>query len=146
MLGNQEILGKCQMWIETQPSVQSSFQKLNVHNSCQKNTQNQMLDFRNHVEFYCISLVCSKYFGQDCLRKQTFGCNLAQCPSHLNIWIFSVTAKHFSNHDVNIKQGSSVKNSKFNDFVLALFCILGLGQNFTLENFQLCLLVLFGTS
>ena len=36
ILGNQEILEKSQMWVETQPSAQSSFQKLNVDNSCQK--------------------------------------------------------------------------------------------------------------
>ena len=36
ILGNQEILGKCQMWVQTQPNAQSSFQTLNVDNSCQK--------------------------------------------------------------------------------------------------------------
>ena len=36
ILGNQEILEKCQMRVETQPSAQSSFQKVNVYNSCQK--------------------------------------------------------------------------------------------------------------
>ena len=36
ILGNQEILEKCQMWVQTQPNAQSSFQKLNVDNSCQK--------------------------------------------------------------------------------------------------------------
>ena len=35
----QEILEKCQMWLETQHSAQSSFQKSNVDNSRQK-TQN----------------------------------------------------------------------------------------------------------
>ena len=33
---NQEILEKCQIWVETQPSVQSSFQKLNFDSNCQK--------------------------------------------------------------------------------------------------------------
>ena len=55
----------------------------------------------------------------------------------MNYSIFSLTSKHFSNHDVNINQSSSVKSSKFNGFVLALFCILSLGQNLTLENFPL---------
>ena len=36
ILGNQEILEKCQMWVETQPSAQSPFQKLNIDNSCKK--------------------------------------------------------------------------------------------------------------
>ena len=40
-------------------------------------------------------------------------------------------------------QVSSTKLPTFKDFVLALFCILGLGQSLTLENFQLCRLVVF---
>ena len=36
ILGNLEILENCQMWMETKPSTQSSLQKLNVYNSCQK--------------------------------------------------------------------------------------------------------------
>ena len=36
ILGNQQILKKCQIWMETQPSAQSSFQKSNFYNSCQK--------------------------------------------------------------------------------------------------------------
>ena len=36
ILGNWEILEKYQMWVETQTSTQSSFQKLNVDNSCHK--------------------------------------------------------------------------------------------------------------
>ena len=38
---------------------------------------------------------------------------------------------------------SCAKSFRFNGFVLALFCLLGLGQNLTLENFQLCRLVAF---
>ena len=36
ILGNQEILEKCQIRVETQPSAQSPFQKLNVDNSCKR--------------------------------------------------------------------------------------------------------------
>ena len=36
ILGNYEILEKCQIWVEMQPSAQSSFEKLNVDNTCQK--------------------------------------------------------------------------------------------------------------
>ena len=56
-------------------------------------------------------------------------------------WIFPVTSKIFSNHDVNMKQVSSVKSSKLNGFLLALFFIEGLGQNLTLEKVQLSRLV-----
>ena len=77
------------------------------------------------------------------MSKQIFCRNLAQSPSHLNFWKISVTSKHFSNHDKNIKHVSCIKISKFNGFVLALFCILGLGQNVTLQNFEISRLVVF---
>ena len=51
---------------------------------------------------------------KDCLSKQIFGRNLPQPPSHLNFLTFSVTSKHFSNHDKNIMQVSCVKSSRFN--------------------------------
>ena len=35
ILGNSKIVDKCQIWVETQLSGQSSFQKPNVDNSCQ---------------------------------------------------------------------------------------------------------------
>ena len=75
--------------------------------------------------------------------KQILSRNLAQAPSHLNFCIFSVSSNHFSNHDVNIKQVSCIKSYTFNDFVLAKFCILGLRQSLTLENFHFCRLVAF---
>ena len=72
-----------------------------------------------------------------------FGHNLARSPSQLNFWNISVTSKHFSNHEVNIKQVSSVKSSNFNGFVLEVFFVLGLGQNLHFENFQFSRLVVF---
>ena len=74
-----------------------------------KNPQNQMTNFLSLVEFYQISLLCAKYFGQDCLSKQTFGRNLAQSPLNSKFWTFSVTLKHFCSHDKNIQQVSYVK-------------------------------------
>ena len=88
-----------------------------------------------------ISLVSVKYFAWDCRRKQFFGRNLAQCPSQLNFRMFSLSANHFFNYHVNIKPVSSLKSFKFNDWLLALFCIIGLSQNLTLQNFELCSLV-----
>ena len=102
-----------------------------------------MLYFRSLAQFYCISLLCAEYFVQDCLSKQIFCCNMAQSLSHLNFWKISVTSKHFSNHDKNIQQVSCVNCSKFNGFVLALFCILGLGQHLTSEKFELSRLVIY---
>ena len=82
-------------------------------------------------------------FWQGLYEETNFGRNLAHSPSHLNFWVFSVTSKHLSSHDPNIKQASFVKSSKFNGFVLALFCSLGSGQNLHLEKFQFCWLVVF---
>ena len=130
------------MWLETRPSTQYSLQKLNAA----KKRAKLDITFLKPCPFYCISLLCAKYFVQDCLSKQIFDRNLLKSPSHLNFWTFSVTSKYFSNHDENIKQVSCVKSSKFNGFVLALFCILGLGQNLTLENFELSRLVVFWTN
>ena len=132
--------------METQPSTKSSFQILNFDNSCQKSRGNRYCNFWSRVHFYCNSLVRAKYFGQDYLKKQTFGRKLPKSPSHLGFWVFSVPWKHFSNHDVNIKEVNSFKSFKFNGFVLAVFCILGLRQNFTLGNLQLCGLSVFQTN
>ena len=126
ILENYELLEKCQMRGQTQPSTQFSFHKLNIDNSCKKHAK---------LDIIFLKSLCGKYFVQDCLSKQIFGSNLARSPSHLNLLIISVTSKHFSDHDQNIKQVSCVKSSKFNGFMLELFCILGLGQNLTLENF-----------
>ena len=107
ILGNQEILGNCQMWVQTQPNSQPSFQKLNVDNSCRKTCKIRYYIFE--AQFYCISLLCANYFVQDCLSKQIFCRNLTQSPSHLNFWKISVTSKHFSNHDQNIKHASQLR-------------------------------------
>ena len=69
--------------------------------------------------------------------KQILSRNLAQAPSDLNFYIFSASSNHFSNHDVNIKQVSCIKNYTFNDFVLAQFCILGLRQSLTLKSLSI---------
>ena len=111
------------MWIETQASVQSFFQKLNVDNSCQKNKQIQILHFIQ-ILYY---IILFRYFIKSCpillyfftlclifcLSKQIFIRNLSQSPSRLNVWTLSVTSKHFSNHDKNIMQVSCVKSSRF---------------------------------
>ena len=115
------------MWVETQPSGQSSIQKLNVDNSCQKTRKIRHYIFDVLSNIHRISLDYAKYFGQECLRKQIFGRSTAQSPSSMNFWMSSVTSKHFSNNHVNIKQVNSIKSSKLNGFTLAVFCVLGLG-------------------
>ena len=97
------------MWVRTQPKAQSFFQKLNVDNSCQKTRKIRYFIFEVFPQFHCISLLCVKYFVQDCLSKQIFYCNLAKSPSHFNFWKIFVTPKDFSNHDKNIKHVSCLK-------------------------------------
>ena len=75
-----------------------------------------MLHSPSLVQFYSICLVFVKYIAKDYLRKQFFGRNFGQSPSHLNFSIFSVTSEQFYNHDVNINGIISVKSSKFNGF------------------------------
>ena len=136
------------MWVERQPKVQSSFQKLNVDNSCQKTRKIRYYIFEILSSFtvLCNFFTLCQIFCVGLSEEINFGRNLAQSPFHLNFWIFSVSSKHFSNDDVDLKQLSCVKSSKFYGFVLPLFCILGLGQSLTLENFQLCILVVFSTN
>ena len=45
-----------------------------------------------------------------------------------------------------MERATSVISAEVNGFVLALFIVLGLGQNLTLENFELYLLVAFSTN
>ena len=129
------------MWVEMEPSAQSSFQKLNIDNSCQKHAKLDITFLKS------CPILLFLYFVPSILARVVWGNKfLAQSPPHLNFWMFSVSSEHFSNHDPNIKQVICVKSSKFNGFVLALFCILGLGQSLTLENFQHCRLVVFWTN
>ena len=45
-----------------------------------------------------------------------------------------------------IKQVRFVKSSRFDGFVLALFCIIDTGESLILENFRICWLVVFSTN
>ena len=122
------ILEKCQIWVETQPSAQSHLQKLNVDSRCQKTQKNRYYIceiLSNFTAFLC--LMPNTLSRIVCLSNQTFGRNFPQCPSHLKFCTFSVISKYLSNHDKNINQVSCVKSFRFHSFVLALFCILGLG-------------------
>ena len=56
ILVNKEISGKSQIWVETYPSPQSLFYKLNF---------GQTSNLSCPVQFYWISLFCSKYRVQD---------------------------------------------------------------------------------
>ena len=61
ILGNKEILGKSQIWVEI-----VSPPEIKLWQQQSKNTQKQISNFSCPVQLYWISLFCSKYFAQDC--------------------------------------------------------------------------------
>ena len=58
ILGNQEILEKCQMWVQTQLNAQFSFQKLNVDDSCQKHAKLDILFLKSCPILLCLFTLC----------------------------------------------------------------------------------------
>ena len=64
ILGNQEILEKCQMWVQTQANAQSPFQKLNVDTSCQKTRKIRYYTFEVLPNF-----IVSLYFVPNILPR-----------------------------------------------------------------------------
>ena len=64
ILGNQEILEKCQMWVQTQPNAQSFFQKLNVDHSCQKTCK-----IRYYIFEVLPNFIVSLYFVPNILSR-----------------------------------------------------------------------------
>ena len=103
------MLEKFQSLVETHPSVQSSFQKLNFDYNCQKKHTRLDNKFLKSCPILPNFFTFCQIFVQDCLSKQIFGRNSGQSPSNLNFLTFSVTLKHLSNQDKNKKQGSCVK-------------------------------------
>ena len=131
------------MCLETQPSAQSSVHNLNVDNSSQNTRKIRYYNFEV-LSKYTVSLWFAPVILARILSGNNFfGCNLAHFHSHMNFWILSVTWKEFSNHDVYINQVRFIKGSKLNGFVLSLFCLFGLGQNLTSENFPILLISSF---
>ena len=63
ILGNKAILGKSQIWVETQPIAQSP-PEIKLWQQQSKNTQKQISNFSCPVQFYWIPLACSKYLAQ----------------------------------------------------------------------------------
>ena len=64
ILGNQEILEKCQIWLQTQPNSHCSFHKLNVDNSCQKARK-----IRDYIFEVLTNFIVSLYFYPNILSR-----------------------------------------------------------------------------
>ena len=141
ILGTQEIVEKYQMQMRRcqVPSLSSIIETLTIVAKKTVKIRHQVLEVLSNFSVF-LQFVTNVLAG---IWKQLFDFNWDQSPSHLNFWIFSLISKHFSNLDGNKKRVSSLKSCKFNDLLLALFCILGLGKSLALENFQLFGFVLF---
>ena len=61
------------------------------------------------VQLCCIPLLSAKCLVEDCLSKKIFVGDWAQSPSDMNFWTFSVTSRHFSDHNNNIQQFNCAK-------------------------------------
>ena len=51
ILGNKKMLGKSHIWVQTLPSAQSPFQKLNIGNSSQKTRKSRYQTFLTLCNF-----------------------------------------------------------------------------------------------
>ena len=107
ILGNKEILGKCQIWVQT--SAQSPFQKLNFGNSIQKTLKSRYQTF-----IVLPSFTGFLYFVPSFLSRIVWANKILVLirPSPLQIsifWHFIYHQSIYSNFKVNIKQVSCVK-------------------------------------
>ena len=91
ILENQEILKRCQIFIEFWPSAQSSSQNGIFVNTSKKNVQKLKLNFYCKAPLHTNTKVCLMYFDQDCLWKKYFAFNSSQSPSKLICFTVLVT-------------------------------------------------------
>ena len=70
ILGNYEILEKCQIWVETQFSGQSSFQKLNVENICQNTRKIRYYVFEVLLNFTLFLEITPKILATNALGNK----------------------------------------------------------------------------
>ena len=94
ILGNKEILGKSQIWMETQPSVQSPFQKLNFGSNSQKTCQSRYQTFLDLSSFTGFLLFVQKKFAQDCRIFTTWEAEMKLLRSFVSIDLAYVLAKN----------------------------------------------------
>ena len=143
ILGNIEILGKPQIWVETQRSAQTPFQKLNFGVTAKKHTEvdiqlflsfPDLLDFSILFQMSCLGLSeQTKFWSEPCpvsFKRHFF-------------FIVCISSEHFSKLQGKYKAGSQYYPFKINGFVQAIFCIFCLGQKLTLERFHRYLLIVY---
>ena len=116
--------------METQPSAQSFFQILSIENGVRNTREIRYYFFEVLSTFTVFLQIVRNILARIVCGNKSLAVACPHLFHMLNFWVFSVVPEHFSKHNVNIKQVSPVKSSRFNGFVLALFCILVLSQNF----------------
>ena len=125
ILGNKETLGKSQIWVDTWPSTQSFFQKLNFGNSSQKNRKSryQAFLFRSSFTrfFYFVSNISPRIIWTNKVLVLTQP-SLLQT---LFFWHFVHYQRIFPIFKENIKQVTCVKIPNFMVFCQQYFAYLG---------------------
>ena len=106
--GNKEILGKYLIWVETYPSAQSPFQKLNFGSSTQKTCKGRYQTF-----FVLSSFTGFLCFGPNILRRIVWGNKflVLTLPSFLPtlcLWYFVSYQSISPTFNENIKPVSSI--------------------------------------
>ena len=146
IFANWEKLENCQIRVETQGSAHSSSKIINVDNICEKSRKIRYYIFELLSRFTGFFYFLGNVFPRIVWRNKFLA---VSWPSLFHTWISEYFPELQSVSPVTMKikkQVSYTKSSKFNGFMLALFCILGVGQNSTLKNFQLFWLVVFWTN
>ena len=106
ILGNKEILAKSQIWVETQPSTQSPFQKLNFASSSQKTRKSRYQTFlvlSNFTEFlYLVSNILPRIVGLS---------NVDHERKHkliIDIWMLNMNTFNFTLYSISFILESSL--------------------------------------
>ena len=124
IFGNKEILGKSQIWVETSPSAQSPFQKLNFGNSSQKTLKSRYQTFLSLSSFpgflYFVPVILSEIVWAGKVLVLTRSSPLQT----LTFWYFVYHQSIFSNFKENIKQVSCVQLSNFTVLCMQYFAYL----------------------
>ena len=74
-----------------------SLPKIEIWQWQSKDMENSIPNCSWPVQFYWISLFCSKYFAQDYPSKDIFRLKLVQSSADFNFLTFSILSKHLSN-------------------------------------------------
>ena len=121
------------MWVETKPNCQSPLQKLNVDNTWQKHKE-LYITFLKFCPILLYFFSLCQIFLLGLSEKTSFLLELGQVSFTYEFVDIFRNSKHFSNHDVNIKQCSSVTSTKFNGFCVSSILYSSFQSKFDFRN------------